>query len=99
MIIVAGTFRVPDDKIEALMPTARATLAASRQEAGCIVYSYAFDLEDRGLIRVFETWESRAHLEAHVKQPHMGPWRDKATEVGAYDRDLKIYEADDGTPM
>ena len=99
MIIVAGTFRVPEDKIDDLMPVARATLEASRKEAGCIAYSYAFDMEDRGLIRVYEEWESRAHLEAHFAQPHMGPWRAKAEEVGAHSRDLKIYEASDGQPV
>ena len=36
MIIVGGTFRVPEERIEELMPVARATLAATRREAGCI---------------------------------------------------------------
>lgn len=99
MIIVAGTFRVPEDQIEALLPVAQATLAATRQEEGCIVYSYAFDVEDRGLVRVFEQWESLPHLEAHFQQPHMGPWRQKLAEVGASGRDIKRYEAGDGTPI
>lgn len=99
MIIVAGTVRVPEDKIDALMPVARATLAATRKEAGCIVYSYAFDVEDRGLVRIFEQWESLAHLEAHFKQPHMAPWRDKLAEIGASDRNIKRYDAGDGTPI
>jgi quinol monooxygenase YgiN len=99
MIIVAGTFRVPEDRIEALMPVARATLAASRKEAGCIAYSYAFDVEDRGLVRVFEQWESGAHLDAHFKEPHMKPWRAKLAEVGASGRDLKRYEVDSGEPI
>jgi quinol monooxygenase YgiN len=99
MIIVAGTVRIPEDKIDALLPTAQATLAATRKEAGCLVYSYAFDIEDRGLMRIFERWESRAHLEAHFKQPHMGPWRQKLAEVGASGRDIKVYEADGGTPV
>ena len=99
MIIVAGTLRVPEDKIEALRPTAVATLAATRKEAGCLLYSYAFDVEDPGLVRIFERWESRAHLDAHLKQPHMVPWRAKLAEVGASDRDLKAYEANDGAPL
>ena len=99
MIIVAGTFRVPEDRIDELMPIARATLEASRKEAGCLVYSYAFDVEDRGLIHVYEEWESRAHLEAHFAQPHMGPWRAKAAEVGAHSRDIKIYDATGGDPI
>ncbi len=96
MIIVAGTIRIPEDKIDALLPTARETLAATRKEAGCIVYSYAFDVEDRGLIRIFEKWESRAHLDSHLKQPHMGPWRAKLAEIGASGRDIQVFEASGG---
>jgi quinol monooxygenase YgiN len=99
MIIVAGTVRVPEDKIDALLPVARATLAATRKEEGCITYSYAFDVEDRGLVRVFEQWESLANLEAHFKQPHMGPWRAALAELGASDRDIKRYETGTGVPI
>jgi quinol monooxygenase YgiN len=99
VIIVAGTFRVPEERIEELMPVARATLAATRREAGCISYSYAFDVEERGLVRVYEEWESRAHLEAHFGQPHMRPWRTKLAEIGASGRSLNVYEADGGTPI
>jgi quinol monooxygenase YgiN len=96
MIIVAGTFRVPEDRIEAMMAVARATLDASRKEAGCILYAFAFDLEDRGLVRVYEEWESRSHLEAHFKQPHMVPWRQTLAAIGAHGRSLKVYETDAG---
>jgi len=99
MIIVAGTVRIPEDRIEALRPVALATLAATRKEAGCLLYSYAFDVEDRGLLRIFEQWERCAHLEAHFKQPHMNPWRAKLGEIGANDRDIKAYEADTGTQL
>jgi quinol monooxygenase YgiN len=99
MIIVAGTFRVPEERLAELMPVARATLAATRQEAGCVTYSYACDVEDRGLIRVYEEWESRAHLEAHFRQAHMGPWRAKLVEIGASGRSLKVYEAGEGEPV
>ena len=96
MIIVAGTFRVPEGRIDELMPVAAATLAATRGEAGCITYSYAFDVEDRGLIRVYEEWESRARIEAHFRQPHMAPWREKLAAIGASGRSLKVFEADSG---
>ena len=97
MIIVAGTIRIPADKIDAFLPTARATLAATRKETGCILYSYAFDVEDRGLVRIYEEWESLPHLEAHMKQPHMGPWRAMLNEIGATDRKVKRFEAGPGT--
>ena len=99
MIIVAGTIRVPVDKIEVLKPTALATMASTRKEEGCLLYSYAFDVEDPGLLRIFEQWESRAHLEAHFKQPHMVPWRQKLAEIGASGRDIKAYEAGEGAQL
>jgi quinol monooxygenase YgiN len=99
MIIVAGTLRIPVDKIEALRPTAEATLNAIRKEKGCLVYSYAFDLLDKGLLRIYEEWESLPHLQEHLKQPHMNPWRAKLTEVGASDRNLKRFEAGKGEQL
>ncbi|MGQ7792408.1 putative quinol monooxygenase [Faunimonas sp. B44] len=99
MIIVAGSIRVPDDRIYDLMPAMHDVIAATRREPGCITYSYAFDVEDRGLVRIFEEWESRTELEAHFRQPHMGPWRLKLVEVGARGRSLSIYEAAPGEPI
>jgi hypothetical protein len=49
MIIVAGTIRIPEDRLEELLPVARSTLEATRREAGCNVYSFAVDLADTGL--------------------------------------------------
>ncbi len=97
MIIVAGTFRVPEDKIEELLPVARETIAATRKEDGCLLYSYAFDVVDRGVVRIYEEWESLANLQEHLKQPHMGPWRAKLAEIGATDRKVKRFEAGAGT--
>ncbi len=71
-------------------------LAATRKEAGCRLYSFAFDVEDRGLIRIFEQWESRDHLAAHFEVPHMAAWRKALGEIGASGRDIKIYEAGEG---
>ena len=99
MIIVAGTLRVPEDRMDELMPVARATVEATREEDGCIVYSFAIDVEDGGLLRIYEEWESRTHLEAHGKQPHMAPWRAKLAEIGATERRLKVYEASGGEPL
>jgi quinol monooxygenase YgiN len=99
MIIVAGTIRIPVDKIEDLRPTAEATLLATRKEKGCIVYSYAFDVLDKGLLRIYEEWESLANLQDHMKQPHMGPWRAKLAEAGASDRSIKRFEAGAGEQL
>lgn len=96
MIIVAGTIRIDPDKSEAFLPHAEKMLTATRKEAGCLVYSYAFDVEDAGLVRIYEEWDSRAHLEAHFKVPHMDDWRAALIEIGAHSRAIKAYESEGG---
>lgn len=99
MIIVAGTARIPTENMGAYNRMAATMIAATRAEAGCRTYSFAEDVLEPGLVRIFEIWESRAHLDAHLKAPHMGPWRQGLAEIGAYDRDIRTYESDGGAPL
>jgi quinol monooxygenase YgiN len=91
-IIIAGTVRVPPENLAALRPHQDAMLAASRAEDGCITYSYAVDVQDPGLIRVFEVWRDRAAIDAHFQAPHMKAWRAANAELGVFDRRLTLYE-------
>ncbi|WP_026379941.1 putative quinol monooxygenase [Afifella pfennigii] len=93
MITVAGQFRIPEGKQDALLPHARQMLAATRAEEGCILYAFAFDLEDPHLVRVYEEWESWEHLAAHGEAPHMAQWRAALGEIGSFERAVKAYEA------
>jgi quinol monooxygenase YgiN len=100
MIVVAGTFRVPADKIEALQSHAEAVISTTRQEAGCMTYSFAHDLVEPGLIRIFEIWDSREHLDRHLHASHMKPWRAALVALGASGREVKIYRVESaGEPV
>src|SRR6185503_14860358 len=74
-IIIAGTVRVPPENIPLFRPHMQTMLSASRAEDGCITYSYAVDVADPGLVRVFEVWRDQAAIDAHFKAPHMAVWR------------------------
>ena len=91
-VIIAGTVRVPPENLAAFRPHQDAMLAASRAEDGCITYSYAVDVQDPGLIRVFEQWRDQAAIDAHFKAPHMAVWRAAGAEFGVSDRRLSLYE-------
>ena len=99
MIIVAGTARVPTENMKLWREGAAAVIAATRKEAGCRIYSFAEDVLEPGLIRMFEVWETRDHLQAHSRAPHLTAWRQVLAEVKAYDRNLMTYEAGEGTPL
>jgi quinol monooxygenase YgiN len=95
MVIVMGTVRVDPEAVERLRPAMEAMMAASRAEDGCLIYAYALDLLEPGLVRVSELWTDRAALQAHFQTPHMATWR-AALAGQVRDRDIKLYEADDG---
>jgi quinol monooxygenase YgiN len=94
-VIVAGTIRAPIDKLEALRPHMAAVMAATRAEDGCIDYTYALDVADEGLIRVFEIWRDRAALDAHFKTAHMAAW----PGLGVSDRRIVAYEIASGQSL
>ncbi|MEH6675982.1 putative quinol monooxygenase [Phenylobacterium sp.] len=91
-LVIAGTIRVPTDRLEAFRPHMLAMLEASRAEDGCLEYSYAGDVAEPGLIRVFEAWRDQAALDAHFQTPHLAAWRAAWPEFGVSDRRLIAYE-------
>ncbi len=91
-VIIAGTVRVPPGNLAGLKPHMEAMLAASRAEDGCITYSYAEDVAEPGLIRVFEAWRDQGAIDAHFKTAHMAAWRAAWPSFGVSDRQLFAYE-------
>jgi quinol monooxygenase YgiN len=91
-VIVAGTFRVPPERFDDLWPHLQAVIAATRQEDGCLIYSYARDVGDPELIRLFEHWRDQASLHAHFKAAHMLAWQKVRAEHGFHDRRIKSYD-------
>lgn len=91
-VLIAGTVRVPPDNLTRFRPHMDRMLAASRAEDGCITYSYAVDVQDAGLVRIFEAWRDEAALQAHFKAAHMAEWRAAGADFGLSDRNLSLYE-------
>jgi quinol monooxygenase YgiN len=98
-LIIAGTVRVPPDKLAALKPHMQKMLAASRAEDGCVTYSYGEDVAEPGLIRVFEAWRDQAAIDAHFASPHMAEWRAAGAQLGVADRRLSLYEVTAERPL
>jgi quinol monooxygenase YgiN len=99
MLLIAGTVRVPPQNLADLRPHMRAVLGASQAEDGCLVYSFAEDVQDPGLIRVFEAWRDRAALDAHGASAHLAAWRAAGREHGVSERRLSLYEVASETPL
>jgi quinol monooxygenase YgiN len=91
-LIIAGTVRVPPENLARFKPHMLAMLTASQAEDGCLTYSYAEDVAEPGLIRVYEAWRDQAALDAHFQAPHMAAWRAAWPQFGVSDRRLFAYE-------
>ncbi len=92
MILIAGTVRLPAGRLDAARPSMASLIEASRAEAGCLEYSYAEDVLDRGLIHVSERWVDREALDQHFKTAHLAAWRATLPSIGIGERDLHLYE-------
>ncbi|QDZ07166.1 antibiotic biosynthesis monooxygenase [Sphingomonas panacisoli] len=99
MQLIMGTMRIPEGALEVARPAMAAMLAASRAEDGCLAYNYAQDVLDPRIIHISERWRDRAALDAHFRTPHMAEWRAQFGAIGITDRDLQLYESDDGQPI
>lgn len=91
-VIIAGTVRVPPQNLAGIRPHMDAMLAASRAEPGCVEYSYAEDVVEPGLIRVFEVWRDQAAVDEHFATEHMKVWRAAWPSFGVSERRLLAYE-------
>jgi len=99
MIVMTGSFRVPLEKLEAARPHMVAVVKATQAERGCLHYSYGEDITDPGLIHVTERWTSHEMLEAHRAAPHLAEWRALLPKLGAYERNLRLFDTDEGVAL
>ncbi|WP_223541920.1 MULTISPECIES: putative quinol monooxygenase [unclassified Pseudomonas] len=95
MLLIVGEVRLPVDKVQAAKPAMERVITASREEAGCLDYTYAEDVLDPGLIRVKETWLSKAAFDEHSASSHMAQWRSSEAAGWITHRRFQIFEVDD----
>lgn len=78
---VIAILRAQPGAEEELRQLARGLLGPTRAESGCIRYELIADPEDRAELTFVETWESEAHLAAHLKTPHLQHARARYAEL------------------
>lgn len=93
MLLIVGTIRIDAARLDEARPVMWAMADASRDEPGCIQYSYAEDLFEPGLIHVVERWRDREALAGHFSAPHLLEWRSNWSRLGISDRDLRLYDS------
>lgn len=98
-VLVFGTLRFPPENMEAVRPHLKVLVEATMRLDGAIAYDVAEDLFDAGLIRFSEAWPDDATLQAHLRAPHIGPWRTACREFGLMARAFTAYDGTAARPV
>jgi quinol monooxygenase YgiN len=91
-VLIAGTVRVPPENLGAAHPHIADYVRACREEDGCVVFSFAQDLLEPGLLRIFEIWRDADALERHKSAPHVAAWRALWPSLEIHERKLGKFE-------
>lgn len=98
-VAVFGTLRFPPEAMPRVRTAIRTLVDGTRALDGCHAYDVAEDLFDPGLVRFSELWPDQASLDAHLKAPHIAPWRAFCAEIGLISRDFTAYDTDGARPV
>ena len=93
MIYLVATLTIKPGSLPDFIDAAKACIAATRQEPGCISYDLHQSQTDENTLVFVERWESQEDLDGHFKAPHFLTWR----EAGApyfLSRRIEIVEID-----
>ena len=71
---------------------AKAVVAATRQEDSCEWYGIASDVTDPCVVWISEQWASQAHLDAHLKTPHVAAFLEACAALEILDMEVRRYE-------
>ncbi len=59
------------DRAEELKSICLGLIELTRKEEGCIAYELYQDITNPGKFTFIENWQSKEHLDAHLKTPHL----------------------------
>jgi quinol monooxygenase YgiN len=92
MVVISLALRVPPSEFEAFRPVVEDLVRSSRDEPGVVAYSFAVDVIDPELLRVFEVYRDQAALESHLASEHFQAWRPKSSRFAREER--RLFDAD-----
>ena len=73
MVIVAGHFEVDPARRDEFIAGREESMRTARSEDGCAVYAFTADPLAPGRVLLFERWESKEALQAHLHNLQSAP--------------------------
>lgn len=99
MLVIAGTIRLDPANQEAAVAAAKEIMTETHKEPGNNAYVFSADLNEPGMFRIFEEWETDESLQAHFKTPHMAAFQGAMGGFGITEMTVHKYEINSKGPL
>jgi quinol monooxygenase YgiN len=99
MLIVLAKAKVGEGAIDAARDAIAAMEKASREEEGCIAYTFTQSISDPSEMLIVEKWVDDAALAAHFATPHMATFQGALAELDVTVEEALKYEAGEGQAL
>jgi quinol monooxygenase YgiN len=99
MIVVNAIVTSTQEDIVALQSAISTMEAASREEPGCLDYTFSVELNNPNVLRITEKWQSLDDLKAHFATPHMAEFQSTMGGNPPASLDVCFYEAEEIQPF
>ncbi len=99
MLVVAGKIRLDPAQREKAVAASLDVMSDTREEPGCISYTFSADLADPAVFHIFEEWESQDALDAHFKTAHMATFQAAMGGFGIQEMTVQKYSGASAGPL
>lgn len=99
MIVVNAVVTTTPENIVALQGAISTMETASREEPGCLDYTFSVELNDSSVVRITEKWQTLDDLKAHFETPHMAEFQAIMGATPPESMEAHFYEVNEIKPF
>ncbi|NND67426.1 MAG: hypothetical protein HKN19_07560 [Halioglobus sp.] len=99
MIVVNAVVKTTPENIVALQGAISTMETASREEAGCLDYTFSVELNDSAAVRITEKWQTLDDLKAHFETTHMAEFQAIMGASPPESMEVHFYEVNEISPF
>jgi Uncharacterized conserved protein len=91
VLVVAGSVRIDPAKRDDVIEATIEVMQETRKLPGCISFVFSADLEEPGVLHVFQEWESQEALDRHLAEPRLEAVRLRLGSLGVRETAVHRY--------
>jgi quinol monooxygenase YgiN len=91
VLVLAGSVRIDPAKRSDVVEATIDVMQEARKQPGCISFVFSADLEDPGVLHVFQEWETPEALNRHLTAPRVEAVRLRLGSLGVREIAVQRY--------